>query len=465
MGHYHSPPRHPRALMGLLFFPRGGSAQVTRALAQVLPQQGWDVTVVSSSVHLPGHPGDAHEFFADLDIRPLDCTAALESVDPLCADPPFHPSYEDRPGAPDRVFAAVDDATYEHLTDAWARVLYKAGAAEADILHLHHLTPLNAAAARVAPHVPIIGHLHGTELLMLEAINQGPPAGWTHAAAWADRMRTWAAACELLIVPSASLVARVCALLGITPERCVHLPNGFDPRRFDRRQVDRQALWRHALVDHPQGWSPGHSPGSVAYTARQVHPLATNPVLLYVGRYTALKRLDLLLGAYVRATSDFAVPASLVLLGGFPDEWEGEHPCELIHRLGARNVFLAGWHDQADLSAFYAAADAVVLASSEEPFGQVLVEGMACGLPAIAIAAHGPGEIVEDGQTGWLVPPDDEAALASALTAAVNDTNVRHARGAAAYAAVHGRYAWPAQGAQLAALYAHVLRRSKITPR
>src|SRR5258708_39206906 len=112
MGRYHSPPRRPRVLMGLLFFPRGGSAQVTRALAQVLPQQGWDVTVVSSSVHLPGHPGDAHDFFAGLDIHPLDCTAALESADPLRADPPFHPSYEDPPGPPDPLYPARDAAPH-----------------------------------------------------------------------------------------------------------------------------------------------------------------------------------------------------------------------------------------------------------------------------------------------------------------------------------------------------------------
>src|SRR5215472_5804285 len=235
MGLNHASQLHrPRVLMGLLFYPRGGSAQVTRALARALPAQGWEVTVVSSSLQLPGHPGDARAFFAGLNIRPLDCTAALASADPLCADAPLHPSYEDRPGAPDRVFAAVDDATYEHLVDVWARVLDEAGAAEADVLHLHHLTPLHAAAARVAPHVPIVGHLHGTELLMLEAIAQGPPAGWTHAAAWAERMRAWAWACQALIVPSAPLVARAQALLGVDPARCVHLPNGFDPQQFNR---------------------------------------------------------------------------------------------------------------------------------------------------------------------------------------------------------------------------------------
>src|ERR687895_201968 len=39
--------------------------------------------------------------------------------DPLAADPPFHPSYEDRAGAPDRVFARVDDDAYERLVAAW----------------------------------------------------------------------------------------------------------------------------------------------------------------------------------------------------------------------------------------------------------------------------------------------------------------------------------------------------------
>jgi Glycosyl transferase 4-like domain len=157
----------PRVVMGLMFFPRGGSAQVARGLAQVLAGQGWDVTIVSGSRRLPGRPGDAHRFFSGLDVSPIDYTAALSAADPLRADSPLHPSYEDRPGAPDRVFATVDDTTYEHLIASWAQVLRQAGAATADILHLHHLTPLNEAAARVAPHVPVVGHLHGTELLLL----------------------------------------------------------------------------------------------------------------------------------------------------------------------------------------------------------------------------------------------------------------------------------------------------------
>src|SRR5919202_2231260 len=126
--------------MGLLFYPRGGSAHVARNLAATLPQAGWDVTVLSGAVSRPGHPGDAAAFYRGLDVRPVDMTRALDAPDPMSAEPPLHPSYEDRPGAPDRVFASLDDTVFEHHRRAWARALADAGAREADVLHLHHLT-------------------------------------------------------------------------------------------------------------------------------------------------------------------------------------------------------------------------------------------------------------------------------------------------------------------------------------
>src|SRR5207244_6880580 len=135
----------------------------------------------------------------------------------------------------------------------------------------------------------------------------------------------------------------------------------------------------------------------------------------------------------------FRKRAPLVLLGGFPGEWEGEHPVDAIEAAGARDVFLAGWHPHDDLPDFLAASDVVILPSVREQFGQVLVEGMACGLPAIAVNVFGPSEIVEDGQTGWLVPPDDEEALTEALVSAVNDAGERLRRGEEAYSAVRAR--------------------------
>src|SRR5215210_1989678 len=412
--------------MGLMFFPRGGSSHVAQNLAAALPGAGWQPTILSGSLSLPGRPGDARAFYRGLDVHTVDFTQALESPDPLAADPPFHPSYEDRAGAPDAVFARLDDAAFERQVAAWGRALAAAGAADADVLHLHHLTPINEAAARVAPGVPVVGHLHGTELLMLEAIAEG--AGWPYGAAWAERMRGWAARCARLIVLSDTQVHRAETLLGIDPDRCVQVANGFDPELFRPRAVDKPAHWRRHLADEPHGWRPGEEAGSVGYAAGDVEAFAEGPVLLYVGRFTAVKRVGLLIEAYAEARGRFDRTAPLVLVGGYPGEWEGEHPADAIARTGAEGVFLAGWHGHDELPAFLNASDVVVLPSVREQFGQVLVEGRACRLPAIAVDAHGPGEIVSDGETGWLVEPDDREGLAAALVEAVNRPEERRRR-------------------------------------
>ncbi|HEY3191086.1 MAG TPA: glycosyltransferase family 4 protein, partial [Solirubrobacteraceae bacterium] len=325
-----------------------------------------------------------------------------------------------------------------------------AGAARADVLHLHHLTPLHEAAARVAPDVPVLGHLHGTELLMLEEIATGARPDWAHARAWAERMRRWAARCERVLLLSPDQVERATALLGLDPARCIVTPNGFEPELFMPHAVDRARHWRRHLVDEPRGWRPGEGEGSVAYTAEEIAPLTRAPVLLCVGRFTAVKRIPLLVRAFARAQERFAEPASLVLLGGFPGEWEGEHPYDAVRASGARRVFLAGWHGHDELPGFFAASDAVVLASVREQFGSVLVEGMACGLPPVAVDRHGPSHIVERGHTGWLVEPDDEAGLADALVDVVADPAERRRRGEAARRSALERYSWPATGARLA---------------
>jgi glycosyltransferase involved in cell wall biosynthesis len=441
--------------MGLMFFPRGGSSQVARYVARALPGAGWDVTLVVGSLGEEGEASNAATFFEGVeDLRPVDYTAARDAPDPLAADPPFQPSFEDRPGAPDRVFAAVDDEAYERLVSTWDRLLREAGAAEADVLHLHHLTPMNEAAARAFPSVPVVGHLHGTEVLMLNAIADGPPPGWAFADAWAERMRGWASQCERLLVLSPDAVERVPSLLGVDASRVVWAPNGFEPDLFDRREIDRMALWRRWLVEEPRGWDPeSQEPGSVRYSEEDLEALR-GTVLVYSGRYTEVKRIPLLIRAFARASFDG--PAALVLLGGYPGEWEGEHPLEVVRSSGASNVFLAGWRGHDELADGLNASDAVVLPSVHEQFGQVLVEGMACGLPCVAVDAHGPATIVEDGETGWLVPPDHEDAMVGALEAVVNDPEERRRRGESAYAVAREKYSWPVLVERLARVYEEV---------
>jgi len=142
-----------------------------------------------------------------------------------------------------------------------------------------------------------------------------------------------------------------------------------------------------------------------------------------------------------------------VIVGGYPGEWEGEHPYDVIEETGVEDVFLPGWRSHDDLADGLNASDVVVLPSVREQFGQVLVEGMACGLPPIAVDAQGPATIIEDGEDGWLVPADDEEAMAEALVQAVNDRDERRRRGEAAYESSRSRYSWPALAKEVAGVY------------
>jgi glycosyltransferase involved in cell wall biosynthesis len=448
-----------RVLSAILFSPRGGSASAARALARGLREWGCAVTLVSGSRSDQGIHGNARNFYGDA--RSVSFDSALASDAPLQFDgpvgsAPLHPSYEDRPGAPDAVFATLDDRDYERQVDAWCRELVRAGAREADVLHLHHLTPINEAAARVAPDVPVVGQIHGTELLMLERIAAGPPAHWRYAERWAARMRGWANSCARLVV-TPSGVERTIELLGVPRDRVVGLPNGVDIELFAPRSIDRRAFWRDVLVDQPQGWLPGQPAGSARYDSTDVDRLVDGVALLYVGRFTAVKRLDRLIAAFGRAQEQFRRPATLILVGGHPGEWEGEHPANTVARLNVPHVCLAGWQAQERLPAFLAAGQLAVLTSEREQFGQVLVEAMACEVPVVATRSSGPSAIIENGLTGWLVDSDNQAELVAALVEAVNDPTERRRRGRAAREDVCQRFSWTTIAEQLSVVLDEVV--------
>src|SRR3954464_13570103 len=102
--------------MALMFFPRGGSAQVARYVTRALPGAGWDVTLVAGAHRDSSEASNAGVFFQGVDgSGPVDYTEARSAPDPLAFETPFQPSFEDRADAPDRVFASVSDDDFERL--------------------------------------------------------------------------------------------------------------------------------------------------------------------------------------------------------------------------------------------------------------------------------------------------------------------------------------------------------------
>jgi glycosyltransferase involved in cell wall biosynthesis len=386
---------------------------------------------------------------------------------------PMHPSYEARPAVPDRAFPWVSPAQGGRMTAAWARLIAGSEAMRRSrLLHLHHLTPLHDAAARVLPRVPVLTHLHGTELKMLQAIERGDPGAGRgrYADWWAARLGRAARGAPATIVISPHQRGEAVRLLGVDPATVHWLPDGVDVERFALRRAsaaERLARWHDWLVRDPQGWDEATgTPGSVRYSAPDVDEAFLDastgeprPVLMFVGRFLGFKRVPLLVRAYARARARMRVPAPLVIWGGAPGEWEGEHPHSVASRAGVDGVFFAGWRGHDELPLGLSCADCFVAPSTDEPFGLVYLEAMACGLPVIGTQSGGPPsfvDVVPGEPDGWLVPPDDEAALADAIVRAVDDPAERRRRGANAARHVRDGYSWNAVARRVTELYEHI---------
>jgi glycosyltransferase involved in cell wall biosynthesis len=465
------PPMSRRVGMGVIFYPRGGSAQVIRYLAAALQRRDWVVELLSGSLGEAGERTHAETFYRGLEVTPADYRAAVAAhargSDPMAEPVPMHPSYEHREGAADRLFAAVSPELGEHLARAWEPLVERAFAANPpELLHLHHLTPLHEAAERRLPGLPLVTHLHGTELKMIERaleVEIGPE--WEHAAHWAGEMRRWAARSDRLLVISPHDRDDAERLLGADPAKVTWVPNGVDLERFEPRQLsmqERLARWRRWLVEEPRGWCEGGEPGAVGYSEEHLRAFVDSdtggpaPVLLFVGRFTEVKRIPLLVRAYARARERLARRAPLVVWGGFPGEWEGEHPHTVAEREGVPDVFFVGWRGHTELPEGLACSEVMVLPSIKESFGQVLVEAMACGVPVIAANAGGPPSFVNiepSKPNGWLVEPDDLDGLADALVEAVNDPVARAERARDALEAVRRDFSWEGLAGRVATVY------------
>jgi glycosyltransferase involved in cell wall biosynthesis len=140
-------------------------------------------------------------------------------------------------------------------------------------------------------------------------------------------------------------------------------------------------------------------------------------VFLYVGRFERVKGLDVLL----RAMRD--VPAHLVLIGSGPLEAE-------LRRAAGERIRIVGQLTRDELVPWYAAADVFVLPSRSEPWGMVLNEAAAAGLPLVATDAVGAAhDLIEPGLNGFRVPSEDPGALGEALRALASDDDLRRRAG------------------------------------
>ena len=251
-----------------------------------------------------------------------------------------------------------------------------------------------------------------------------PPGGPAHAAeaarAWGLSPRAGAtqgrelaelALADLLLAQNRFSV-RLLRELGVPAERILLLPLGADLERFRPRAGERR---------------PG--------------PLR----VLFVGHQSAAKGLPVLLEAWRRLAPR---EAELLLVGPQVDASGPQ-----IHRRYAGCFTDLGRRPHGELPALYADADLFVMPSPFEGGPLVVLEAMASGLPCLVSDAA--ASVVEQEESGLIVPADDVEALAAGLARLLDDAALRARLGAAARAAA-ADYGWDSHAARLCRLYRHL---------
>jgi len=213
--------------------------------------------------------------------------------------------------------------------------------------------------------------------------------------------------------------------LGVSADRLSVIPNGVDLQRFEAATPADLAQF-----DVPTG-------------ARTV---------LTIGRLHRQKGID----ALIQAMRDVMSEAADIhlLIAGEGAERDKLQQLAAEAGYGAR-IHFVGWSD--DVPSLLHASDLFVLASRWEGMPNVLLEAMAARRPVVATDVEGVRECVEDGRSGVIVPPDDAAALSTAIAGLLADPERATSLAAAAQAQVRQHFTWQATTDQYVALWYRLL--------
>ena len=161
-----------------------------------------------------------------------------------------------------------------------------------------------------------------------------------------------------------------------------------------------------------------------------------------LGRITAWKGQHIFIDALAHLSQQHPNVHGVIV--GAPDQSDGTAYAESLREQAQQSGLAERLHftgPRRDAPQILAGLDILVHSAVQpEPFGRVIIEGMAARRPVIASAAGGAAEIISDGETGLLTPPGDAAALAGALDRLLRDPDERNRLAAAGRRLVEERY-------------------------
>jgi len=310
---------------------------------------------------------------------------------------------------------------------------------DADVVHCHTwYSHLGGILIKLAYGIPLVVTVHSLE--PLRPWKREQLEGGYDVSCWVEDTALRLA--DAIIAVSRDTRADILRLISVDPRRVHVVHNGIDPAVY-RPARGSEALRKYGIA-------------------------IDQPYVLFVGRVTRQKGI----GHLVRAIPDIDSAAQIVLCAGAPDTPEIAEEMERslaevqAGRPGA--IWIREMVTREAAIQLYSHATVFCCPSIYEPFGIINLEAMACGVPVVASAIGGIPEVVVDGETGLLVPleqesgspfePTDPAKFSSDLAMALNrllaDPTKRERMGNAGRRRVESNFAWSVIARRTADLYA-----------
>ncbi|HCA58103.1 MAG TPA: hypothetical protein DEP46_08995 [Blastocatellia bacterium] len=237
------------------------------------------------------------------------------------------------------------------------------------------------------------------------------------------------------IIVNSEAIREFLIAAGVTESKIVTVYNGLDPECF---------------VERPNG----DRSEALAGVALNVRPDA-KLVTIVANMRSDVKNHELFLRSAKRVGANNEKAIFLIVGEG---ELQGRYE-QMAHELGIADKcrFLG---PRSDVGKLLSVSDVGVLCSRSEGFSNAILEYMAAGLPVVATDVGGAREAVQDGKTGFVIPPNDEPALTSAISLLLDDNDLAVKMGSAGQVVAKERFSETAQLEAVMSLYAKLLDNS-----
>ncbi|UBF27320.1 glycosyltransferase family 4 protein [Kovacikia minuta CCNUW1] len=318
-----------------------------------------------------------------------------------------------------------------------------------DLVHIHNFSQFIPIIRAFNPKIKIVLHMHCEWLsqfnyLLLER-----------------RLKQ----ADLIIGCSEYITEKIQSRFPFFKDRCKTIYNGVDIGNFSQEsKIDLLVRQTNPVRDNPSQLS------------QETHFRE----ILFVGRISPEKGIHVLLDAFhqviqswphtrLRIIGSEVVAAKEWVFGasnepeslGLSEFYLGSYLEKLKHRMSAdinNRVVFTGYVSHEELPIYYKNATIVVNPSLSEAFGMSLVESMACGIPVIAARVGGMTSIIQQGETGVLVEPNNPSVLAHAICELLSNEDLRKSMGQAGRQRALALFSWSKVAESLEAEYKNICK-------